>query len=241
MKPLADILKNRPPRRTFNPPEDLPFDQTTGGSPPYPFPPELIKEMAGKSEAEISSLLSKFRTGLSEHRTRASEHRTDLSEHRTDLSGYRSELSDLRTEMSRHRTELSEHRTDLSEHRTFLSDSRSLMSNERTHLGYLRTGVSLMSFGITLNRFAIFLAQSRPDQDPAAAQALRMRMLTTEQIGLGMVALGVAVLLWSLYRYKTVNDQILVRRLKPPVISTAMVTLAILLLGAFTTVVLMIT
>src|SRR6185295_12636124 len=207
-------------------------DQIEGGSPPYPFPPELVRELAGKSEGEVSSLLSKFRTGLSEHRTRASEHRTDLSEHRTDLSGYRTELSE-------HRTALSEHRTDLSEHRTQLSDSRSLLSNERTHLGYLRTGVSLMSFGITLNRFAVFLMQSKPDRASDATALLRVR--STEQTGAGMVVLGVLLLLWSLYRYRRVNDQILMKRLHPPRISVVTVTLAILVLGAFTSLVLMIT
>jgi putative membrane protein len=248
MKTLADLLNNRPKREVFNPPIDKPFDQTAGGSPPYPFPPELISEMAGKSEEEISSLLSKFRTGLSEHRTRASEHRTDLSEHRTDLSGYRSKLSEERTDMSKHRTDLSEHRTalsehrtDLSEHRTLLSDSRSLLSNERTHLGYVRTGLSLMTFGITLNRFALALLQGKSTGDAAEAQAVALRIRSTEQIGLGMLVLGVALLLWSLYRYKKVNDQILVNRLEPPRLSTITVTFLLVLLGGVTTVVLMFT
>jgi putative membrane protein len=242
LRKLEDILQSRPTRQTFDPPADKPFDQTSGGAPPYPFPPELLREMAGKSEAEISSLLSKFRTGLSEHRTRASEHRTDLSEHRTDLSDYRSELSDLRTDLSKHRTELSEHRTDLSEHRTILSDSRSLLANERTHLGYLRTGVSLMSFGITLNRFAIFLMQSRPaDTDPAITGPLLLRVHSTEQIGLGMVILGVLLLVWSLFRYRKVNKHILEERLKPSRFSTVFVTLSVILLGAVATIVLMVT
>ena len=248
MKTLSELLSSRPKRQVFNPPSDKPFDQTAGGSPPYPFPPELVRELAGKSEEEISSLLSKFRTGLSEHRTRASEHRTDLSEHRTDLSDYRTELSDERTDLSKHRTDLSEHRTalsehrtDLSEHRTLLSDSRSLLSNERTHLGYVRTGLSLMTFGITLNRFALALLQGKGAADATQSHAIELRIKSTEQIGLGMLVLGLALLMWSLYRYKKVNDQILVNRLEPPRISAVTMTLALVLLGGMTTVVLMFT
>lgn len=240
MRTLEDILKNRPPKVTFDPPADEPLDETDGGAPPYPLPPELIREIAGKSEAEISTLMSKFRTGLSEHRTHASEHRTDLSEHRTDLSQYRSELSDLRTELSKHRTELSEHRTDLSEHRTALSDSRSLLANERTHLGYLRTAVALMSFGITLNRFAIFLVQDRDAGGMTAAQ-ITQRVESTEHVGIGMVVVGVALLIWSLFRYRRVNQHILVERLKPSRFSVVALTLAVILLGAATTFYLMLT
>jgi putative membrane protein len=237
MRTLEDILKNRPPKVTFDPPADKQLDETEGGSPPYPLPAELIREIAGKSEAEISTLMSKFRTGLSEHRTHASEHRTDLSEHRTDLSQYRSELSDLRTELSKHRTELSEHRTDLSEHRTALSDSRSLLANERTHLGYLRTAISLMTFGTTLNRFAIFIAQNK--EAGASPAEVIQRVESTEHIGIGMVILGVLVLLWSLFRYRRVNQHILIERLKPSRVSVVALTLGIILLGAATTIYLM--
>src|ERR1700759_4375652 len=126
---LSDVMRGRPDKETVKPLEDLPLDEPSGGAPPYDLPAELIREMAGKSEDQISSLLSKFRTGLSEHRTRLSAHRTDMSEPRTDLSSYRSELSTLRTELSEQRTELSRQRTEMSKHRTELSDSRSLLSN----------------------------------------------------------------------------------------------------------------
>lgn len=240
MRTLEDILKNRPPKVTFDPPADKPLDETEGGSPPYPLPAELMREVEGKSEGEISTTMSKFRTGLSEHRTHASEHRTDLSEHRTDLSQYRSELSDLRTELSKHRTELSEHRTDLSEHRTALSDSRSLLANERTHLGYLRTAVALMSFGITLNRFALFLVQDRDSGGLTTAQIAR-RVESTEHVGIGMVVVGIVLLIWSLFRYHHVNHHILVARLKPSRVSVIALTVTIILTGAATTIYLMMT
>ena len=222
MKSVFDLLKQRPKKETFDPQADTPLDQADGRA-PYVLPPELIHELAGKSEEEISVTLSKFRTEMSEHRTRMSEHRTDLSEHRTDLSDYRTELSGTRTQMS--------------EHRTALSDSRSHLSNERTHLSYVRTGISLMSFGITLNRFAIFLAEdSRLPQQHWIAQ----RLHSTEQIGLVMVILGVVFLLWSLHRYRVVKAEIDSGEVKPPQLSLTLLTLSIVAFGAVTAIVLMV-
>jgi putative membrane protein len=221
MKSVFDLLRQRPKKETFDPHADKPIDQTDGSA-PYVLPPELIHELAGKSEEEISVTLSKFRTELSEHRTRLSEHRTDLSEHRTDLSDYRTELSGERTQMS--------------EHRTALSDSRSHLANERTHLAYVRTGVSLMSFGITLNRFAIFLAE---DSRLPQQSWITLRMHSTEQIGLVMVVLGVGFLLWSLHRYRVVKSEIDSGDVKPPQLSLTLLTLAIIAFGAVTAIVLM--
>lgn len=209
MTSLNDLIKSRPQKETFNPPADEPLDKTSGGAPPYAFPPELIKELAGKTEAEISSTLSKFRTGLSEHRTRISEHRTDLSEHRTDLSDYRSKLSG---------------------HRTSLSDIRSHMANERTHLSQVRTAVSLMSFGITLNRFSITLRESHlmPEDRPIFRQ--------TENVGLGMVILGIVLLAWSVWRFERVYHDIETLTFKPPRLGVLILSLTIMLLGAASTV-----
>jgi putative membrane protein len=74
---------------------------------------------------------------------------------------------------------------------TFLSDH---LSNERTYLSYLRTAVSLMSFGIAINRFSLFLEQScsAPSAHPPASAA---------QLGIGMVAIGMALLAWAAVRY----------------------------------------
>ena len=101
-------------------------------------------------------------------------------------------------------TELSKHRTHLSEHRTGLSELRSHLSNERTHLSYLRTAVSLIGFGITLNRFSIYLRQEK-HLEPSAS---RMLLRNTGNVGSGMVLLGLALLVWSLYRYWHVSKEI---------------------------------
>jgi len=106
--------------------------------------------------------------------------------------------------LSTHRTQLSEHRTNLSENRTGLSDLRSHLSNERTHLSYLRTAVSLIGFGITLNRFSIYLQQNHQLEANQSGPLLR----DAANAGGGMVVLGLLMILWSIYRYWRVNQDI---------------------------------
>jgi putative membrane protein len=211
MKTLSDLLKGRPKKETYDPPVDLPLDQTSGGAPSYDFPPELIRELAGKTETQISSTLSKFRTGLSEHRTHMSEHRTDLSEHRTDLSDYR---------------------TELSQRRTALSDARSHMANERTHMAGIRTAVALLSFGITLNRFSITLEEANR-LTPGHGTALR----DSANIGMGMVILGIIILGMSLWRYMKVRHQIDAMSYEPPRASLFILSTLLILLGAASTII----
>jgi putative membrane protein len=99
-------------------------------------------------------------------------------------------------------TTLSMYRTRLSVYRTRVSNLRSHLANERTHLAYLRTTVSLVGFGITINRFSIYLIQQ--GQEPARVGLLR----DTGNAGLGMVLLGLALLIWSIYRYVQVGRDI---------------------------------
>jgi putative membrane protein len=100
-------------------------------------------------------------------------------------------------------TTLSMYRTRLSVYRTQVSNLRSHLANERTHLSYLRTTVSLVGFGITINRFAIYLMQ----QGKAPETAHRL-LRDTGHAGIGMVALGLMLLVWSIYRYWRVGEDI---------------------------------
>ena len=123
-------------------------------------------------------------------------------------------------------TLLSTHRTRLSIKRTRLSDLRSHLSNERTHLSYLRTSISLIGFGITLNRFSVFLQE----KGKLAADAAEPSLRGSENAGAGMVVVGLTLILWSLYRYWHVNQDIENARFRP--LHRAVVVLtALLLLG----------
>jgi putative membrane protein len=122
-------------------------------------------------------------------------------------------------------TLLAQYRTQLAVRRTGLADLRSHLANERTHLAYLRTAVSLISFGITLNRFAVFLEQQGT---LAPGRGTREMLHSTGNVGYGMVILGLAVVLWSFYRYWHVNRDIATSDFRP--MSTAVITYTVLLI-----------
>ncbi|MFV3410364.1 YidH family protein [Bdellovibrio bacteriovorus] len=151
----------------------------------------------------------------------------EMSQERTDLSEHRTDLSEHRTGLSEHRTELSEHRTELSEGRSDLSAVRSHLANERTHLAYMRTGISLVSLGITMNRFSWFLMENKA----ISRHGGRPFLDDAKNTGLGMVILGSAMLIWSLYRYSQTAKQIDSHHYMPAHRSVRAFTLALILIG----------
>ncbi len=86
---------------------------------------------------------------------------------------------------------------ELAERRTGLANLRSHLANERTHLAYLRTAVSLISIGITLNRFSIYLRENRP----LSREPMRLLLRNTENVGTGLVVLGLMLMVWALHRF----------------------------------------
>lgn len=119
---------------------------------------------------------------------------------------------------------------ELAQNRTGLADLRSHLANERTHLAYMRTCVSLIGFGITLSKFAEYLEQSKALNPGATGPLLR----TTQHVGLGMVALGLLLAIWSLYRYRHVNHDIKTAQFRPLDRAITTMTLLFLLLGGLT-------
>nr|WP_283254799.1 DUF202 domain-containing protein [Luteimonas galliterrae] len=128
-------------------------------------------------------------------------------------------------------TLLSTHRTKLSIKRTGLSDLRSHLSNERTHLSYLRTAISLIGFGITINRFSVFLQEKGKVEIGQTAMLFR----SSEHAGAGMVAIGLLLIVWSLYRYWHVNQDIEQARFRPLHRAVIMLTVLLILAGGTTT------
>jgi len=110
---------------------------------------------------------------------------------------------------------------------TELSILRSYLSNERTHLSYLRTAISFVGFGITLNRFSIYLQEKKG----VTEQTGRLGLRSTENVGAGMVILGLLLLAWSVYRFWTVSRAIQSLHYDPRHRMLLVMTLAMLLAG----------
>ena len=127
-------------------------------------------------------------------------------------------------------TLLSTHRTKLSIKRTGLSDLRSHLANERTHLAYLRTSISLIGFGITINRFSVFLQE----KGKVAADQTGPMLRSSEHAGAGMVVVGLVLIVWSLYRYWNVNQDIEQARFRPLHRAVIMLTVLLIVAGGFT-------
>lgn len=129
-------------------------------------------------------------------------------------------------------TLLSTHRTTLSIQRTGLSNLRSHLANERTHLAYLRTAISLIGFGITINRFSVFLQQG----GKLAADQTGPILRSSEHAGGGMVIIGLVLIMWSLYRYWHVNQDIERAQFRPLGVAIVMLTVLLILAGVTTTI-----
>lgn len=126
----------------------------------------------------------------------------------------------------------SEFQTELSEYQTELSDSRTHMANERTHLSYLRTGVSFISLGITLNRFSVYLLQSGSN-GPGESGAL---LHDAKNVGIGLVALGSLLLIWSVFQFLRRIKEIETSKFKPAKWSILFFTFAVIALGVLSTI-----
>jgi putative membrane protein len=79
-------------------------------------------------------------------------------------------------------------------------------------VAYLRTSVSLMSFGLAINRFSIYLEQPR---EAPSRPRFSSTLVGSEQLGIAMVFLGMALLVWASVYYKQVFRQIEGRNFHP--------------------------
>jgi putative membrane protein len=84
------------------------------------------------------------------------------------------------------------------------ADLRDYLVEERTFLAWIRTGVALMTFGFVVARFGIFLAEFQLIRDSAAVAPHRFSLWA----GTALMAVGVAMNLWSIRRHLRVIEQL---------------------------------
>jgi putative membrane protein len=77
------------------------------------------------------------------------------------------------------------------------------LANERTVLAWVRTSIAVMTFGVAINRFSLFLIEFHISSNPQ-----QMTNRHVERLGIGLVALGVAIMIGAAFHYLHVADTI---------------------------------
>jgi putative membrane protein len=106
---------------------------------------------------------------------------------------------------------------------------REHQANERTFLAWLRTSIALIGFGFAIARFGLFLRQL---QTTVTNQNLpTSSFLISQNIGLGLVIVGIMVILLSVWRYNQVFWQIEQSNYKPSRLMVWLTAGVVVLLG----------
>src|SRR5215510_1504734 len=100
------------------------------------------------------------------------------------------------------------------------------LANERTHLAYVRTAIALFTFGISLNTFSTFIIEHQ------TVRKVPPSLVAGWRVGLGMVLFGIALALWSAWRFEQVTRDIEHGTYRPSRVAMLCLSLVVLILGA---------
>jgi putative membrane protein len=80
-------------------------------------------------------------------------------------------------------------------------------ANERTYLAWIRTAIAIIAFGFLIERFDLFLsyiAEALPGKLPAVPSAHHEALI----LGLGLVILGIALMVFATLRFVSIEREI---------------------------------
>ena len=101
------------------------------------------------------------------------------------------------------------------------------LANERTILAWVRTAIAVITLGIAINRFSLFLAEFAhivPGGRTANTHA--------EELGVGLVILGIAMMLGAIWHYLDVARAIDDGNYQPSRLRIVLPALIVVLIGA---------
>jgi len=100
------------------------------------------------------------------------------------------------------------------------------LANERTILAWIRTAIAIMTLGIAINRFSLFLVEFSH-----IVPGGRAANIHAEQLGIGLVILGVLVMLGAIWHYLDIAKAIDEDTYRPSRLKIVLASLAVVVLG----------
>jgi Predicted membrane protein len=101
------------------------------------------------------------------------------------------------------------------------------LANERTILAWVRTAIAIMTLGIAINRFSLFLAEFA-----RTVPGGRTANIHAEEVGIGLVIVGVIVMLGGIWHYLDVAKAIDDGSYRPSRLRIVLPALIVVLIGA---------
>ena len=100
------------------------------------------------------------------------------------------------------------------------------LANERTFLAWIRTAIAVMTLGVAINRFSLFLLEF--SRIVPGGRAVNIH---AEELGIGLVVLGVVLLVGAIWHYLQVARMIDDDTYRPSRSAIVTAAITILLLG----------
>jgi putative membrane protein len=100
------------------------------------------------------------------------------------------------------------------------------LANERTILAWIRTALAVMTLGVGINRFSLFL-----EEFSHVVPGGRKANLHAEQLGIGLVVLGVVMMLGATWHYAHVANAIDTDSYRPARLGIILTSLLVVVLG----------
>jgi putative membrane protein len=115
---------------------------------------------------------------------------------------------------------------ELKAHQTRLQHVSEHLANERTVLAWIRTAIAVMTLGVAINRFSLFLMEFSK-----TVPGGRSANIHAEEVGIGLVVLGVVLLIGGTWHYLHVANAIDSESYQPTRWVIVLTSFAVLVLG----------
>jgi len=101
------------------------------------------------------------------------------------------------------------------------------LANERTILAWIRTAIAVMTLGVGINRFSLFLVEF----SHIVPGTGRTANVHAEELGVGLVILGIVMMLGAIWHYLDVAKAIDEDTYRPSRLKIVLTSLAVVVLG----------